>query len=238
VAFVFLMILPMTSPAQPKRVQLGEEKTAAVNAMLGFLYPKLTTYWDIDVFVQAADGARTRIALTYVEKFASASGPEFVAGIQEWASEDDLVQIRRGNAGSGGHPAYLIAVTRDSSGVFHLVSSYALEPSHMLAYFNTLESIPDNPSAVVVRYQTIDLLQDKVVETSWLGLLDANIKVLQKQPTGVEIKDKGSKQWGRLLYIKRTSIGILITDPVANWKSELPCPQICEPSLKDLTGSN
>jgi hypothetical protein len=69
--------------------------------------------------------------------------------------------------------------------------------------------------------------QGKIVDTSRQVSLDANLKLIQKQPIGVEIKEKASKNWGRVLYIERTPTGTLITEPTVNRKAELPCTAIC-----------
>jgi hypothetical protein len=235
---VFAIVLLGALAAQQMKARLGEEEAAAVDAMLKFLYPNLTTYWDTDVFVQDPSGNRARIALTYLAKLSDAP-LEFAAGVQESdANANDVNQIRRGKAVSVDHRPRLIAVARDQSGVFRLVASSVLEPSHMYAGLSSLNNDPANSSIAVVSYKTVDLHQDKVVEVSWDAAMDTNLKLLRKRPTGVEIRAKASKSWERVLFVYRTPTGIQIMDPATNSKTELPCAQICEPSLQDLTGSN
>src|SRR5581483_4148260 len=228
--------LPAT--AQNLRTELGEEKASAVEAMLKAVYPDATPVWGYDLFVQAADGTRTKLALTNILKVAGLPQTEFVAGIQEYdRSSQDLVQLRKGEAISGIRLT-LVAVAEDPAGNFHLVSSVALEQSHGLMIMNQLNSDPTGSARVLISYKTIDVYGAQVVEISWRAILDANLNVLQKSPSGVEIESPGSDLPSRVLYITPSETGVVVTNYQTQTKTNITCPKICEPSIQQLVAIN
>jgi hypothetical protein len=231
-----LYFLP--AAAQNLRTELGEEKALAVEAMLKAVYPDATPVWGYDLFVQAADKTRTKLALTNVIKVVGLPQPEFVAGIQAYdRSSQDLVQLRKGEAISGAR-LNLVAVAKDAAGAFQLVSSMALEPSHALTTINQLNSDPTGSPRVLISYKTIDVYDAQVVEISWRGVLDASLDFLQKRPSGVEIESNGSNLPSRVLYITPSATGVLVTNYQTQTQTNISCPKICEPTVQQLAAIN
>jgi len=228
----------LSATAQKLRTELGEEKASAVEVMLRAVYPGATTVWDYDLFVQAADGTRTKLALTNIINVTGLPQTEFVAGIQEYnRTSQDLVQLRKGEAISGA-PLNLVAVAKDAAGAFHLVSSVVLEPAHALTIINQLNSDPTGSPRVLLGYKAVDVSDGQVVEISWHAVLDASLNFLQKGPSGVEIDNKGSNLPPRLLYVTPSATGVLVTNHQTQTQTNISCPKICEPTVQQLAAIN
>ena len=234
--FGIFYFLPAT--AQNLRTELGEEKASAVEVMLKAVYPDATPVWGFDLFVQAADGTKTKLALTNIIKVAGLPQTEFVAGIQEYdRSGQDLTRLRKGEPGSGTR-LNLVAVAKNAAGTFQLVSSVVLESAHPLAVINQLNSDPTGSARVLISYKTIDVYDAQVVETSWRAVLDAGLNFLQKNPSGVEIESKGSNLPSRMLYITPSATGVLVTNHQTQTQINISCPKICEPTVQQLAAIN
>jgi len=237
IAFLFLLLSFLATGGQQLRTEIGEEKASAVDAMVQSAFPGFTPVWDINLSIRAADGTTTHLAITNIVKLPGTSQPEFVAGFQEYdGSGRDLGRLRKGEAISG-VPQKLAAVTRIGNGTFQVVSSIVLEPNHALTIINLLSSDPLGSSYVTISYKTIDLYQSQVIETGWYSLLDANLNVIRKTPSGVEIKGIGSDA-SRVLYIMLSATGVVVTDPSGKATNNIACSAICEPTIQQLTSIN
>ena len=237
IAFLFLLLSFLPAGAQQLRTEIGEEKASAVDAMVQSAFPGFTPVWDINLSIRAADGTSTHLAITNVIKLPGTSQPEFVAGFQEYdGSGRDLDRLRKGEAISG-VPQKLAAVTRNGNGAFQVVSTIVLEPNHALTIINRLSSDPLGSSRVLLSYKTIDLYQNQVVEVSWYSLMDANLHVIQIRPSGVEIKSTDSTAPLRVLYIKPSATGIVVTGP-GEKTTNIVCSAICEPTIQQLASIN
>lgn len=232
-------VLAGESATFQRRAQVGEPRVAAVEAMLTAAFPGATPVWDTNLYVQTSDGVRTRIALSSIVEMQSGSTTEFIAGLQDYdAADRDLSNLRKGKLPADDKSREtVVAVIRNSSGTFQPVASLVLEPGHLFRIITRLVN-PFNSSTVVMQYRTTDLFQGQMVEISWDVLLDNNLQVLRKLPSGIEVSAVGQPNGNsRVLYVEKTPNGIAIVDHQAQHTTQLPCAEICEPTIQQLLGS-
>jgi hypothetical protein len=231
-----LCALLVPAGAQQSRSRLGEQKSQAVDAMLGYLFPGSTPFWDVYIYIQGSDGTRTRLAITNVAQISNGSSLEFVTALQDFKAGDQgisLLEHGKLPPDNGSH-ANLLTVSKDTSGVFSLIATVTLETSHIFSTVTDLNASSGNLKGIVISYETIDLAGDKAVETTWYAALSDDLQFIQKYPVGVTIKGTGQSGELRVLQISRTPTEIIIRNPESGNQTSVACSKICEPTVQQF----